>query len=445
MVKCVGPPRIAEAPHAHCRGVGTGEPVQCHHGCHGCAAAAHRTGVVALGAPLPRRPPAAAARQRAVTVNSCVNRPRQSLLLPPAGVVARGNQEEQTSAQEPHRHTAAMMADSQLTAEELVAVDGREPAMSAEAAEEGVPPCRFGAAFPGLAEADELGVRFEDEGSLGLDLVEQPPLFGVVTVAIAALKRGTQAMRHEALRLSPHPGSGVKPGLVLVSVGGRDVRGAGLDEVIDVISAMGARPLACAFIPLALMRERRKQHFHSALTAIYQAHRPRKVRPVSPTRLVGSNDDDEDEEDEEEDGDDHDHDHDDDDDDDHDSARTGRRCLTFTSGHGAGHRRHESAAGVGGEGGGAAGAGAGQVRRSGTALAPLSGRREADLRAPLQLLENVRAWRALLSKPPRAPPSPPPRPQSMRWPYLLICVGLCFQILCGRFDWDLPVCCVFLS
>ena len=82
-------------------------------------------------------------------------------------------------------------------------------------------------------EEEGVVVVFTEEGSVGLDLEEQPG----PTVAVQLVKEGTQATQHASLR----------PGLVITHVAGRDMVGRSLDDVFDAIVAHPERPLELRF------------------------------------------------------------------------------------------------------------------------------------------------------------------------------------------------------
>lgn len=77
-----------------------------------------------------------------------------------------------------------------------------------------------------------ITVTFTDQGSVGLDLVEEAG-----AVVIEEVKPGTQAQRHPNLRT----------GLVVIGVGGIDVRGKSMDNVVDMIIGHPQRPLEFSF------------------------------------------------------------------------------------------------------------------------------------------------------------------------------------------------------
>ena len=83
------------------------------------------------------------------------------------------------------------------------------------------------------AKPSEISVVFTQQGSVGLDLREDPG----PSVSIERVKPGTQATQHSSL----------KAGLTVTSIAGQDVRGKSLDEVFDVIIDHQERPLEFRF------------------------------------------------------------------------------------------------------------------------------------------------------------------------------------------------------
>jgi RNAse (barnase) inhibitor barstar len=81
--------------------------------------------------------------------------------------------------------------------------------------------------------APEIIVTFTQQGSVGLDLREDPG----PSVSIETVKAGTQAMQHAAL----------KAGLKVTMIAGQDTRGKSLDDVFDLIIGHPERPLEFRF------------------------------------------------------------------------------------------------------------------------------------------------------------------------------------------------------
>ena len=81
--------------------------------------------------------------------------------------------------------------------------------------------------------ASDIIVTFTQQGSVGLDLREDPG----PSVSIETVKAGTQAMQHAAL----------KAGLKVTMIAGQDTRGKSLDDVFDLIIGHPERPLEFRF------------------------------------------------------------------------------------------------------------------------------------------------------------------------------------------------------
>ena len=82
-------------------------------------------------------------------------------------------------------------------------------------------------------QASDVSVLFTQQGSLGLDLREDPG----PSVSIERIHPGGQAVQHAAL----------KKDLTVLAVAGKDVRGKSLDDVGDLIIAHPERPLVMRF------------------------------------------------------------------------------------------------------------------------------------------------------------------------------------------------------
>jgi C-terminal processing protease CtpA/Prc len=84
-----------------------------------------------------------------------------------------------------------------------------------------------------VGQVSDISVVFTQQGSVGLDLREDPG----PSVSIERVKPGTQAMQHANLKV----------GLTVTSIAGQDVRGKSVDDVVDVIIAHPERPLEFRF------------------------------------------------------------------------------------------------------------------------------------------------------------------------------------------------------
>jgi hypothetical protein len=193
------------------------------------------------------------------------------------------------------------MADSPAAAEPEPEQPSGSTAAAAPSAEEGVPPdpqpqpqpvasaaapplIRGGRAcpeavacfrehFPGVSTSDRSSilVSFSQPGSLGMKLAQTSER-AVTTVTIHGLHPQTQAREHLVLRNTR--------GLLLLEVGGVDVRGCGLAGVVEAVKAHPRRPLPCRFIALQALRRRRVEYFRTQLTALYGRARPSKLGDV---------------------------------------------------------------------------------------------------------------------------------------------------------------------
>ena len=83
------------------------------------------------------------------------------------------------------------------------------------------------------ATPSEISVLFTQQGSVGLDLREDPG----PCVSIERIKPGTQATQHSSLKV----------GLKVTAIAGQDVRGKSVDDVVNVIIAHPERPLEFRF------------------------------------------------------------------------------------------------------------------------------------------------------------------------------------------------------
>ena len=81
-------------------------------------------------------------------------------------------------------------------------------------------------------------VNFTEEGSLGVNLVETT-VNNTVAVEVESLRLGSQAMRHEPI---------LRRGLIVVGVGGTDVRGQSFDRVVELVQDYPDRPIAIEFV-----------------------------------------------------------------------------------------------------------------------------------------------------------------------------------------------------
>lgn len=94
---------------------------------------------------------------------------------------------------------------------------------------------------PPASPREQLVASFEEPGSLGLDfVVSKSPTGRGDCVVIAEMHSGSQAMRH----------AGLRPGLVLIGVGGVNVRELPFD-VVRACLVNGGRPLELRFASLA--------------------------------------------------------------------------------------------------------------------------------------------------------------------------------------------------